>query len=111
MALQNEPVGATSAQLRDDITSGRSGEKAPGFDPAMSPLGTDDEAGGNSLSPLEIAEMRRQEVGRAPQVDQPNGSQPEMQPNGNQSGWGKAMPILVGAAAAIALGAAMVASI
>ena len=111
MAIQNEPVGATSAQLRDDITSGRSGDKVPGFDPAMSPLGTDDEAGGNSLSPLEIAEMRRQEVSRGPEVHQPNGSQPQMQPNGNQAGWGKAMPIILGAAAAVALGAALVASI
>jgi hypothetical protein len=33
-------------QLRDDIDSGRTGDKAAAIDPAAAPLGTDDEAAG-----------------------------------------------------------------
>jgi hypothetical protein len=37
----------TVAMLNADIDSGRTGDKNPVFDPAMSPLGTDDEAAGH----------------------------------------------------------------
>ncbi|SRR5271170_7735673 len=36
----------TTAMLRSDIDSGRTGDKVAGFDPAVAPLGTDDEAAG-----------------------------------------------------------------
>lgn len=38
----------TTDQLRADIDSGRTGEKVAYPDPAAAPLGTDDEAAGNS---------------------------------------------------------------
>jgi len=38
--------GSTSAQLRDDIDRGRTGDKVDWADPAAAPLGTDDEAAG-----------------------------------------------------------------
>jgi hypothetical protein len=37
-------------QLRDDIDSGRTGDKVAFSDPAAAPLGTDDEAGGTPPS-------------------------------------------------------------
>jgi hypothetical protein len=53
---------ATSEQLRRDIDSGRTGDKVPAPDPAMAPLGTDDEAGGRPASPHDVALARRQEL-------------------------------------------------
>jgi hypothetical protein len=41
--------------LRRDIEAGATGDKAPMLDPAASPLGTDDEAGGASPLPAELA--------------------------------------------------------
>jgi hypothetical protein len=38
----------TTDQLRADIDAGRTGEKVAHPDPAAAPLGTDDEAAGNS---------------------------------------------------------------
>ena len=51
----------TSAQLKGDIDSGRSGDKNPVFDPGLSPLGTDDEAAGHPPSPFRVALARRHE--------------------------------------------------
>jgi hypothetical protein len=51
----------TAAQLRADINSGRTGDKVGVFDPALAPLGTDDEAGGHPPSPEQVAAARRQE--------------------------------------------------
>jgi hypothetical protein len=56
-------AGPTVEQLRADIDSGRTGDKVPSHDPAATPLGTDDEAGGTSLSPEVIAQAKR---GRVP---------------------------------------------
>jgi hypothetical protein len=53
--------GATTAQLRGDIDSGATGDKVPVLDPAASPLGTDDEAGGAPTSPEVVAAVRQQE--------------------------------------------------
>jgi hypothetical protein len=58
MASKKPP---TSAQLRDDIDSGRTGDKARGLDPAAAPLGTDEEAGGAPPTPAEIAQARAAE--------------------------------------------------
>jgi hypothetical protein len=43
--------GATGAQLKHDIDSGRTGDKIPVFDPAAAPLGTDEEAAGTPTPP------------------------------------------------------------
>lgn len=49
----------TVAQLKADIDSGRTGDKVEGFDPGLSPLGTDDEAAGRPPEPERIALARR----------------------------------------------------
>jgi hypothetical protein len=51
----------TSAMLKGDIDSGRTGDKMPVFDPGLSPLGTDDEAAGTPPSPYRIALARYHE--------------------------------------------------
>jgi hypothetical protein len=52
------------AQLKQDIDSGFTGDKQPMFDPALAPLGTDDEAAGTPPTPEEVAAARALE--RAP---------------------------------------------
>lgn len=55
----------TTAMLKGDIDSGRTGDKNPVFDPGLSPLGTDDEAAGRPPSPYRIALARQYEnIGR-----------------------------------------------
>jgi hypothetical protein len=51
----------TTAMLKGDIDSGRTGDKNPVFDPGLSPLGTDDEAAGTPPSPFRVALARRYE--------------------------------------------------
>jgi len=51
----------TSAMLKGDIDSGRTGDKNPVFDPGLSPLGTDDEAAGTPPSAFRIALARHYE--------------------------------------------------
>lgn len=53
--------GSTSAQLKGDIDSGRTGDKNAVFDPALSPLGTDDEAAGTPPSSERVDLARHQE--------------------------------------------------
>jgi hypothetical protein len=48
----------TLEQLRADIDSGRTGDKVSAPDPAMAPLGTDDEAAGTPPSSAAIALTR-----------------------------------------------------
>jgi len=52
----------TTAMLKGDIDSGRTGDKNPVFDPGLSPLGTDDEAAGRPPTPFRIALARRYET-------------------------------------------------
>jgi len=59
--------GDTLEQLRADIDSGRTGDKVSAPDPAMAPLGTDDEAAGTPPSPAAIALTRRLETSHHPQ--------------------------------------------
>ena len=70
---RDEPPGdrGTSDRLRSEIDSGRTGDKVGYPDPAMAPLGTDDEAAGAPPTRDEIATARRQETGRvdAPTAD------------------------------------------
>jgi hypothetical protein len=54
-------TGSTSAQLKGDINSGRTGDKNEVFDPGLSPLGTDDEAAGTSPSSEQVDLARHQE--------------------------------------------------
>ena len=54
--------GSTSAQLKNDIDSGRTASKVAAPDPGASPLGTDAEAGGHPASPEEIEHARRMEA-------------------------------------------------
>lgn len=51
----------TTAQLKADIDSGRTGDKTEVFDPGMSPLGTDDEAAGTPAETHRITLARRLE--------------------------------------------------
>ncbi|AWN45081.1 hypothetical protein DK419_00995 [Methylobacterium terrae] len=51
-----------AAMLKGDIDSGRSGDKVEVFDPGMAMLGTCEEAGGNALSPKDIARARLAEI-------------------------------------------------
>jgi hypothetical protein len=53
--------GSTTAQLKGDIDSGRTGDKNAAFDPGLSPLGTDDEAAGTPAKPEQVDLARRQE--------------------------------------------------
>jgi hypothetical protein len=52
----------TTAMLKADIDSGRTGDKVGVFDPGLSTLGTDDEAAGRPPSPFRIALARYQET-------------------------------------------------
>ena len=63
----------TLEQLRADIDSGRTGDKVSAPDPAMAPLGTDEEAAGTSPSPAAIALTRRLETSRPHQSKPPTG--------------------------------------
>ena len=73
--------GATVAQLKDDIDSGRTGDKLAGFDPGAAPLGVDEEAGGAPYDPELVAATRVAEVAGRPNSPRPNASTPELQPN------------------------------
>lgn len=72
---RDQPAGgATVAQLKNDIDQGRTGDKVAFSDPGLSPLGTDDEAGGFPASPEQIALARKQEkaLGEAAIKDDPS---------------------------------------
>ena len=52
----------TSAKLRDDIDHGRGGDKVDVVDPAVAPLGTDDEAAGTPPAPNVLHVAHEQEI-------------------------------------------------
>ena len=54
--------GATTEQLRDDIDQGRTGDRVRFPDPAVAPLGTDEEAAGTPINPQVIAQTREAEA-------------------------------------------------
>ena len=67
--MANVPSGSsgdTVMQLKNDIDSGRTGDKNATADPGMASLGTCEEAGGNPATPAEIALARKEEqkIGR-----------------------------------------------
>jgi hypothetical protein len=74
--------GATTAQLKNAIDSGRTGDKTPGFDPAAAPLGTDAEAGGAEPSPGLIAEDLASETAGRASGGPAHAASPELTPDG-----------------------------
>lgn len=63
------------AQIRGDIQAGLTGDKRPGFDPALAPLETDAEAAGTPLSSEQVETARRtQREGKRPDVSGDEGS-------------------------------------
>ena len=57
--------GSTSSQLRDDIDSGRTGDKVAWPDPAVAPLGTDAEAAGTPPAAEAVTAARQREISRS----------------------------------------------
>ena len=53
--------GSNAAELKADLNTGRTGDKINVFDPGLSMLGTDDEAGGYPMTPEDISVARAQE--------------------------------------------------
>jgi hypothetical protein len=87
--LGEAPPGPTTAELKHDIDSGRTGDKVQLVDPGLAPLGTDDEAAGRPPTPHRVALARYHEVvgrwRRSPFTN--SGSRPE-------GGW--ALPFFIG---------------
>ena len=67
---------ATSAMLKNDIDSGRTGEKVAVLDVGAAPLGTCEEASGTPLTPEQLAQLREMEV-KTPEPVQPGQGQHE----------------------------------
>ena len=97
--------GANPAQIKGDIDSGATGDKAPGFDPGAAPLGSDEEAAGPMVSPaVEARERTRERAGR-PQEKHPNAAEPGLAPDARQPPQGGRMTVaaLIGVAAGVGL--------
>lgn len=107
MSFQDHPSGATPEQLRHDIDSGRTGDKAGGFDPAAAPLGADAEAAGNRTSPEDIAADRRRERSGARRSGRANAAEPDLTPDARLPRQSYALPILAGVGAAALLAGAI----
>ncbi len=94
----------TTAELKGDIDSGRTGDKVGGVDPAAAPLGTDAEAAGTPAAGGEVAVARRQERTAKPSANR-NAAEPELAPDGRMN---QSAPVIIGVvlgmAAAILLG-------
>lgn len=101
-------AGATSAQLRNDIDSGRTGDKVAGFDPAAAPLGTDAEAGGTPDDPALIAQDRLAECAGRPLSARANAATPALSPDARAPPQGYLLPILAGLGAAALIGAGLI---
>lgn len=86
------------AQLKDDIDSGRTGDKVAGLDPGAAPLGTDEEAGGASLTSEEVALARAQERAPGSGAATKNAAEPSLQPTGAGNSSPRVAPALIGAA-------------
>ena len=81
----------TTAMLKADIDSGRTGDKIAHYDPGLSQLGTDDEAAGNPPPPERIA-LARETGAATPRV------RAAARPHGGNA-W--VMPAFIGAAVLI----------
>ena len=62
MAPPPDSARPTTAMLKADVDSGRTGDKNPVFDPGLATLGTDDEAAGRPPSTVRVALARRLET-------------------------------------------------
>ena len=87
----------TTAALKDDIDSGRTGDKVAGFDPAAAPLGTDAEAAGAPPTAGEVVQARRQERAAKPTATR-NAAQPALAPDARMAA---STPISTGVAIGI----------
>lgn len=75
--MKERPIsdGLNPAQVRRDIQAGLTGDKRPGFDPALVPLETDAEAAGTPLDVTMIETARRTQLeGKRPDVSGDKGS-------------------------------------
>src|SRR3954453_10141757 len=77
----------TSAMLKADINSGRTGDKVEVFDPGLSSLGTDDEAAGRPPSPFRIALARYHETIGRWRSSGKNSSEPQDSRDGTLTGF------------------------
>jgi hypothetical protein len=105
-------TGDTTAQLQHDIDTGRTRDKAGGFDPAAAPLGTDEEAAGDPPSPELVALARREECARASGRGCASAATPAMAPDarlGPQPGL--AIAAVAGLGAGVALAALVFAAL
>jgi hypothetical protein len=95
----------TTDQLRDDIDSGRTGDKVGYTDPASAPLGTDAEAGGFRPPPGEVSQARATETARpdAPKADTGRPVTSERAPATDKAGGNKMIWWIVGAIVVILL--------
>ncbi|KQP29962.1 hypothetical protein ASF49_14925 [Methylobacterium sp. Leaf104] len=91
VATPSESERPTTAMLKADIDSGRTGDKIAQYDPGLSQLGTDDEAAGNAPSHDRIALARKTEAAppKAREAAKP------------ESGSGWIMPLFIGVAALV----------
>jgi hypothetical protein len=62
---------ANPSRLRDVIDRGRTGDKVRVADPALAPLGTDEEAAGTPPSPTAVAAALREETARPHHAPEP----------------------------------------
>jgi len=65
-APQNTVRELTADRLRYEIDRGRGGDKVDARDPAVAPLGTDDEAGGWPPTPAQIKQAYANEIAPGP---------------------------------------------
>lgn len=95
--------GATTAQLKADINSGRTGDKVGGIDPAASPLGTDDEAAGTPPTAEVVADARAQETaGPSSGGAKANAATPSLAPDAKLGGQrGLPLALIAGVLAAL----------
>lgn len=84
MAPDIHRKGATVAQLKRDIETGRTGDKVGGFDPAASPLGTDEEAGGTRPAAEIIALERVRQARAGLDSREANAADPGLAPQGDR---------------------------
>ncbi|HSP25698.1 MAG TPA: hypothetical protein VLQ65_11025 [Saliniramus sp.] len=97
---------ARSEDLREDIDTGRTGDKVPFRDPAAAPLGADDEAAGHTPSSEEVALARAHETGTG------GGTHPNATEQGRESfnaQGGRPWPFIFIGLAVVAIGAIIVA--
>ncbi|WP_372421967.1 hypothetical protein [Salinarimonas chemoclinalis] len=92
-----------AAMLKADVDSGRTGDKNAVFDPGMSMLGTDDEAGGSPASPGRLRLAREEQARNAPEVDAPAQTDIARTGGGRVVAGFVALIVLVGVVAVVAL--------